>query len=210
MNSFLTALGLTVISVAAVFVGLRGLSVLVRSWRIFVVAASLVYYGAVLWVRPSSFIFSDVGVVLASTAGAFLLAILLGNKGAVIAFSITAAVVDILSFYTGPSRHVIDAYQGAGRLLEYLTVFIATESLKMAVIGIGDLVVVGTLFQALCRMEYPVVTSGMVLISAVLLSLVVGWILGGIPAVPFFAAGVIAYVQMRSRTGIHVSERTCS
>ncbi|GEM_PF-6127558 len=188
------ALSVTVGSSCAVFVGLRLLRTREPQLRTLLLAGSVASYAILLWARPGSLWLSDAGVLLVAIAGAFMLGSLLKNKGAVVTFCVAAAVADVLSFSGGLTRHLLDQYRGSSEVLPYLAVFSPIDGESVPIIGMGDLIVTGALFLALERIGFRTPEVGTVLIFTIVAALIVGWIVGGVPAIPFIAGGVIAYV----------------
>ncbi|RMG53068.1 MAG: hypothetical protein D6723_07765 [Acidobacteria bacterium] len=162
-------------------------------------------YAILLWMRSGSPWLSDAGVLLASIAGAFILGSLLKTKGAIVAFCAAAAGADILSFSGGLTRHLLDQYRESSGVLPYLAIFGPIDSESVPIIGMGDLIVTGALFLALERIGFRAPEGGTVLIFTIVAALIVGWIVGGIAALPFVAVGVIAYVGFRSRRRVGIN-----
>jgi len=194
------AFGATLGSLTVIFAAIRWLDTLAPRLRAFLLGAGIAAYALMIWSRPASYWISDTGVLLASIVGAFMLGGLLGSRSAVVAFCLAVALVDILSSSGGLTRHLLDQYRESGSgLLPYLAVLMTIDGKRMAVIGIGDLVVSGALFLGLHRLGFHAPGAAGVLAASIVVAFVIGWILNGIPALPFIAAGVIAYVILRGR-----------
>jgi hypothetical protein len=157
MNAVETVVVLFSISVSMglVLAGVWRLSGVEARWRNgFVVGVLVVYLGMALVGLPSVWL-SNVGVILASVAGAMVIGSLNRSKGGVVTFLVTAAVVDWFSFSGELTRWIIDGAVGGNTLLlQYLTVALPVGGRVRYLIGIGDLLITGgaglSLFGSSC------------------------------------------------------------
>ena len=196
-------------SVLAAFVTLGGLAAVVMtarlvsrlgtSWTRRLAACFLLSYGAVLVFRPSAWPLIDLAVLTGAVGGVLWLERGLRTPGAVIAFLVVAAVVDLLSSSGGVSRLLIERYrEGTSDLLVYLTLVVPIRDRAIPIVGIGDLLVGGAAATALLRLGLKPVgvmgTFGIGLLAA----LAYGLWRGGAPAVPFIAAAASFLVWRHS------------
>jgi hypothetical protein len=123
----------------------------------------------------------------------------LRTPGAVIAFLVVAAVVDLLSVSGGVSRLLIERHrQGTSDLLLYLTLVVPIRDHAVPIVGIGDLLVGGTAATALLRLGLRPVGVMVTFAIGLLAALAYGLWRGGAPAVPFIAAAASLLVWRHS------------
>jgi len=196
-------------SVVAAFVTLGGLAAVVLaarwvprvapSWTKPLAGCCLLTYCAVLVLRPSAWPVMDFAVLTGAVGGVLLLERGLRTPGAVTAFLVVAAVVDMLSVSGGVSRALIERYrEGTSDFLLYLTLVVPIRSRVVPIVGIGDLLIGGAAATALLRLGLrPLVVMGTFAIG-LLTALAYGLWRGGAPAVPFVAAAVLFLVWRHS------------
>jgi hypothetical protein len=165
------------------------------SWANALAACLLLSYGVVLVVRPSPWSVIDLAVLMGAVGGVLFLERGLRTPGAVAAFLVVAAVVDVLSVSGGVSRFLIERHrEGTSDLLLYLTLVVPIRDRPIPIVGIGDLLVGGSAATALLRLGLePVPVVGAVA-GGLLAALAYGLAFGGAPAVPFMAAAVCLLV----------------
>jgi hypothetical protein len=164
--------------------------------------ALLAGYAAVLVLRPPGWPVIDIAVVGGAAGGVLLLEGGLRSPGAVAAFLVVAALVDVASMSGGLTRVLIDRHRsGASDLLLYLTLVVPIGGRPVPIVGIGDLLVGGTAALALVRLGLRPAAVAVALAAGLGGALAYGLWRGGAPAVPFIAAAVLALVAW-SRHGV--------
>lgn len=151
----------------------------------------LVAYIAVIVIRRSSWPVSDLAVLLGATGGAVLIGTSLRSSQSVVAFLVTAAVIDILSLSSGLSRTIVDRWQaGTSDLLLYLTLVVPIKGRLVPMVGVGDLLVGGAAAMALIRTGFkPIAVNGALAIGLIA-ALAYGLWRGGAPGLPFMAVTI--------------------
>ena len=135
-------------------------------------------------------------LVLGSAAGvAAVLARTVHTAGSLVALAFTASLVDVLSFSSGPTRWLLSA-DSPTDVLRYLAVSFPLTGDQIAVVGIGDLVVLGTLFLGLTQQGHRRSVALTVVAAGLLIALWVGLARGGAFGIPFMAAGAIALIVL--------------
>ncbi len=189
----------TLASGAATLAATAAAARLGRSQRTRLAVAVLALYGLVLIVRPPSPLASNVAVLLAAVGVGVLVGRTLSSRGAIIAFCITIALVDLLSFGGGLTRMIIDNYrEGSSNLLVYLAVTVRSQGQTVPVVGVGDMAVLAALYQGLRGVGQPTSRVVVVLLGALGSALMIGLAVGGAPALPILAVSVIAALALTS------------
>jgi len=188
----------TVISVLIVFIGIRLISKLKKGILLGVTLPVILVYVGLLIIQPDNLLISNALVLITSIMVGSLLGMLISNEASVIVFSVTAAIVDLVSFSGGITAKIISNYQSGGSLLlHYLSISIPVGSKIIPIVGIGDFIIVGAIFYSLKRLNYTNTECFLVPTIGLLIALVVGLIVGGIYAVPFIATAVIVFFIYR-------------
>jgi hypothetical protein len=192
----------TLASGGAVIAATAASSRLKHGLRLRLAVAMLVAYAAVLIAQPPSLLASNLAVLLAAVAAGTLIGRSLGQRGAIVAFCITIAVVDLFSFGGGLTRTIIDNYrEGSSNLLVYLVVTVRTQGQTIPVVGVGDLLMLSALYLGLRGIGRPGGQVVALLLGSLGVALVVGLIWGGAPALPFLAAAVIGFLTLGEDRG---------
>jgi hypothetical protein len=157
-------------------------------------------YALLLILRPPNLLLSNAAVLVISAVGARGLAGILRGRGAVLGFSGAASVADIVSFFAGPTRHLLDgAETGAGSVVSYLAFSVPVGESVLPVLGAADLLFVGVYFLVLGALGATGRTAVALPTVGMLLALAVGLWMGGAPGIPFLAGVSAAYLLLRSR-----------
>jgi len=194
----ITAILLVAFAAALVtYVGARLTARLNRS----TVAASgivaAVLFASFLLLRPHSLALANLTVLTAAIFVGSGLGLLLTTKPALVSFSVVASMADIVSASGGITRTLSDAYrEGTGDLLLVLSVSVRLEGSIQQVIGIGDLIILATLFSALGRLGYRGPLALFAPLAGMSVALVVGLISGGVSAIPFIAGTTLCYLAL--------------
>ena len=119
----------------------------------------------------------------------------LTSSPALIAFCITAGLVDFFSFTGGLTARIIADYkQGHNLWLQYLSITARLSGQIVPIIGIGDLIILGSVYFALSQLEYNGWLSFLFPLGGLLIALGVGLLKGGVYAIPFIACATILYI----------------
>ncbi|MGD2069961.1 MAG: hypothetical protein PVI57_14915 [Gemmatimonadota bacterium] len=139
-------------------------------------------------------------LVLGSAAlGGAMLARTVRSPGALVTLAVTASIVDIVSFSGGPTRWLLSSeLDSLSVVLRYLAVTTPSATGTVAVVGIGDLALLGCFFLGLRVTGRSRLVVGSSLVGALLVALVVGLLRGGAFGIPFMAAVVVA-LSLRSQ-----------
>jgi len=158
----------------------------------------LLAYALLLFWQPDRVWLSNASVVMVGGCLGFLLSRLLSSSASVIAFLLTATVVDLLSFSGGFTNEILQAYRsGESELLRFLVVLVNSEGGTRAVIGVGDLVILTASYVGFQRATGSEVEPAVWLLGGLSAALVLGLLVGGLPGIPFVAAGALFFVARR-------------
>ena len=165
-------------------------------------SAVSVGYFTLLYLRPDLPWVSNVSVLVAGSCVGFLLGLLLRSPGSVLTFLCTAAFVDLISFSDGLTNQILEAYRtGGSTLLEFLAVFVELGGRKYAVVGVSDTALVSAAYLGLLKGTGSKVGPAVFLLLGLLAAFIVGMASGGVPAIPFLAAGAGVFAFLHHRTG---------
>jgi hypothetical protein len=124
----------------------------------------------------------------------------LRSSASVLTFLFTAAFVDLLSFSAGLTNHLMDAYRNGGStLLRFLAVFAEIGAQEYAVIGVSDIAVVSAAYLGLFSATGSGFAPALTLLLGLLAAFLVGTATGGVPGIPFLAAGAGVFVFLHHR-----------
>ena len=184
-------------SIASLLIG-RALVLSSPGKGTWVSGAILPPYALLLIWQPDGIWLSNASAVIVGGCLGFLLSRLLTSSAAVIAFLLTATVVDLLSFSGGFTDEILQAYRsGESELLRFLAVFVNSEGGTRAVIGVGDLVILTASYLGFQRATASEVEPAFWLLGGLSAGLALGLLVGGLPGVPFVAAGALFFVARR-------------
>ena len=154
---------------------------------------TLLLYGAVVYNTPGgSALRAIIGIGLAAIAGC-LLGSRLGNPASLLAFFVTAAVVDTYSTISGPTRALLSSSSDAERrLLEVLAVIVPLAGRRFAVIGLPDLLGATALFTGLrmTNVRQAAAAAAPIIAIAAALAIALAW--RPLPVFPFLALAALA------------------
>jgi hypothetical protein len=204
MSHLLSYLEFACVIVGAAFMVALGTLALRRlSWAsaVATVAGLVLIAGIMLRLEAGDLVASNILVLGSSVGGALLLARTVPSSGALVTLAVTASVVDVVSFLTGPTRWLLDAgVGGTHRAVQYLAVCVPYAGSVVPAVGIGDLLLFGVFFLGLERQGTPRWMSLGVLSLGLLVALGFGLWLGGAFGIPFMAVGTVA-LSLRSFGG---------
>jgi hypothetical protein len=133
--------------------------------------------------------------MIIAVMGGSLIGFLLKSQSSVIAFAITASIVDVLSFSGGLTNKIIaNFYESKSLLLQFLAISIPLKGKTAPIVGIGDLLIMAALFYALLKLKYPGWQCFVVLLSSLLLALALGLFTKGIFGIPFICGAGVIYL----------------
>lgn len=190
----------TLLAAAATFVGARLVDSFENRTLTWVTISVLGLYLLLLFLQPQSLLVSDLFVLLLPLLLGAVLGRRIATPQALISFVVAAAIVDFLSFSDGLTASIIEGYRSKENLfLQYLALSIPLRGDVVPVVGIGDLIILSTIFAAFKRMHVSGLLSFVAPAGGLMVALILGLIGGGIYALPFIAAGVTAYLLLRLR-----------
>ena len=145
---------------------------------------------------------SNALVVGSAASVAALVARTVRTPGPLVALAVTASIVDIVSFTSGPTRFLLDSGSDSiSEALRYLAIAMFVDGDLVAVVGVGDLLIFGVLFLGLRQQGHSRRTAWAVLTAGLLVALLFGLFWGGAFGIPFMAIGAIALTYRSRRAG---------
>lgn len=158
------------------------------------IAVISIYILMIIFQIPYWFI-SDSLVLLISTLAGFAIGNSISTAPSLIAFCITAGIVDFVSFTGGLSAKIIEGYEkGQNLLLQYLCISIPINSTIVPLLGIGDLFVLGIIFRSLYKIGFESIFVSLIPILGLMIALLLGLIFHGIYALPMVGGITILYL----------------
>lgn len=144
------------------------------------------------WMMGAPPLLADFALLAFACCIGFVLGRGIGSPGAAVAFLVTAATVDVISFATGVTRALLRGYvSGRSHALEHLSLTLPLLGHAVPVIGIGDLMLLAATVGILRRLGHGAVPAILLPTLPFVLALAAGLLLGtGVPALPFLAVVV--------------------
>jgi hypothetical protein len=171
-----------------------------RRWLWGALAIGVAVYIVLLRTQTAAWLVSDIVVILVSLLAASAIGLTLSSSSALIVFCITAGIVDFFSFSGGLTDKIITDYQqGQNLLLQYLSITIPLNGRLLPIIGIGDLVILGSIYYALRQLGHDSWLAFLFPLGGLLTALTLGLWLGGIYALPFIGGATIFYLFWTER-----------
>ena len=193
--------GIVILTSGLLYLGARLGRHLPRIWLWSTLIIALTFYVVLLWVEVTPWLVSNILVLVISLLAASIISFTLTSSSALIVFCITAGIVDFFSFSGGLSAKIIADYeQGHNLLLQYLCITVPLSDQITPIIGIGDLIIMGSVYFALSRLEYHGWLAFLIHLGGLLAALAVGIWLGGIYALPFIGSTTIIYLLWKAHT----------
>jgi hypothetical protein len=190
-----------VLSAAIVYIGVRLTVGVPNGWHLTVFVLLLVLFALFFATRYINWIVGDLLIVLLSISAGKVIGGMIKSWQALIAFCLTLAVMDLISFYLGPTASLVSSFRHGNSLpLQYLSISIPLGKQIQPILGIGDGMALASTYSALIQLRYPQWQIFLVPLAGLLVALAVGLAAGGIFALPFMAAAVILYVWIDNRT----------
>jgi hypothetical protein len=196
-----TAILTLLVSTALVFLGVRAIDRASSQTRLPVTLSFLVWYALTLAFGPRFFLYSDAILLAGAVAASSLIAQAVRSPESLVVFCVAAAVADVLSYSGGLTERIVEAYRLSDNdLLLSLMVTVPVAGELRPIVGVGDLIITGTVFSVLDRARHPPLATFFAPVSGLLVALIVGLLTGGIGAIPFIAATTIGYVLWSRRS----------
>lgn len=187
----------TLLAATATFVGARLADSFEKRALAWATISVLGFYLLLLFLQPRSLLLSDLFVLLVPILLGAVLGRRIATPQALISFVVAAAIVDFLSFSDGLTASIIDGYRsGENLFLQYLALSIPLRGDVVPVVGIGDLIILSTVFTAFKCMNVTGPLSFVLPAGGLMVALILGLIGSGIYALPFIAAGVTVYLLL--------------
>lgn len=194
------AFAVCLLSAAALFAATAYTSRLRRAPLLTATALVTAGYAALLAARPGGWLLPDAAVFAVAVFLGSSLGWLVRSPAALASFCIAAAVADVLSFYGGPTASLIEAFQSdSNDLLRYLCLSLPVDDRLRSIVGIGDLIILGTIYFAFHRLGHRGAAAFAAPVTGLLLALVVGLVVGTVFAMPLIAATTLGYVWAAER-----------
>lgn len=180
---------------SATLVVARGIAGLAKPWASLVPATlCAAYLGLLLW-RPENLWISNTFVVLGGAAIGSFLSRILRSKESVVAFLVAAAVVDLISFWRGPTEAILRAFDtGGASILNYLAGILNVGESQFVVVGIGDLLLLTAAYLGLRAHTGQGIAPAVWLLGGLLVAVAVGIPLAGVPGIPFILLGALGFL----------------
>ncbi|MGB7539737.1 MAG: hypothetical protein WBM17_14440 [Anaerolineales bacterium] len=188
------------LSAATLFIGIRLAGRLPAQWVTGVFALTAILFVAFFALRWFHWIVGDILILLLSISAGKILDGMIKSRQALIVFCLTLAIMDLASFYFGPTASLVKSYrEGNTLLLQYLSICIPTETGIQPIMGIGDTMALATTYAILIQLRYPGGWAFLVPLAGFLIAMAVGLQVGGIFALPFLAGALIVYIVIDQR-----------
>lgn len=169
--------------------------------RIAVTLVSTVSYGLLLLLRPEPALVAGwIGLVAVALIGHGFGSRFIPNAPGLIAFLLTASVMDVSSVASGPTRALLEsAADGTNSLVFYLTLLLPWDGRLLPAVGVGDLLGLAVLFASLRQQGFSSAKAFVVGFLGLFSALVVALIRGGVAGYPFLALAVIGSLAIEKR-----------
>lgn len=192
--------GIVILVSACLYAGTRLTGRLTRPWLWSALVLALAAYAGLLWTQVAAWPISDMAVMLVALLAASAIGMSLTSSSALIAFCIAAGIADFFSFSGGLTAKIIADYeQGHGLLLQYLSLAAPLPDRVIPIIGIGDLIILGSVYYALPQIGHHDWPTFLFPLGGLLIALGVGLLTGGIYALPFIGGATIVYLLWKAK-----------
>jgi hypothetical protein len=202
-NLMRTALifGIIILLAWCLYAGTRLTHHLTRPWLWRALVIILATYAILFRTQVSLWLISDFAVLLVALLVASTIGLTLKSSLALAAFCITAGIVDFYSFSGGLTAKIIADYaQGHRLLLQYLSITVPLSGQIVPIIGIGDLVFLGSVYYVLPQIGHHTWLTLLTPLVGLLGALIVGLLIGGIYAILFIGGATCVYLLCKVRT----------
>jgi hypothetical protein len=167
--------------------------------RVALVAVAVSVMG--LAILPTNFVFTNAFVLAVGLFAGMFFGRRIGSMGALVAFLSAAALADIISTHSGPTRWMVNQAQHPHHgivLLQFLAICFRWKGELVGVVGVGDLFFFTVCVDVMRRLGRPEAAVLLVPLLGILSALALGLFIGVTPAIPFLAAAVILYTYVSS------------
>src|ERR1700690_313233 len=197
-HAFLYSLVLLVVSASCLleYGGIRLLAAFTPAEQNRVAVVSLAACLLVLAFFRLSFAAANWFVLVIALVCGTLLARQIKSAGALAAMLVAAAIADLVSSYTGPTRWLIEhaTHTGNRTALQFLAMSIPFQGRVAGIIGVVDLMFFAVCVTVARRLRWPEFAAVLAPLAGLLLALGIGLRFGPTPALPFLAGTVLLYV----------------
>lgn len=189
----------SVLSAAAVFAGVYAVRKAPLKPSLTFAAGLFIVFLISMALPPAPAFLSNALVLACAVGLGVFLSYFLTAKGAIATFCIAAGVVDYLSFSGGLTSKIIAvAKAGNVDLLKHLVIYLPQPGGRLtALVGIGDLVVLGSLYAGLMENRHPEAAAFFVPTMGLVFAILTGLTIGGVYGIPFISAAVLLYLFVR-------------
>jgi hypothetical protein len=187
------------VSVGLEYIGVRTTSRLTRAKIVTLATIMMVVYGVLILSHVENLWLSNVSIILVSVGTSSVLGILLSHEVSIITFLVVSSITDIISFFRGITAAINAQHlNGGASFLRYLAITLSINGSTQWIVGIGDLVIIGTAAFALKRLGYTDLESFLIPLSGLLAGVIFALVINrGIPAIPFIAGSTILYLTQK-------------
>lgn len=208
MMKIVLIFGMIILVTFLMYKGTRYVSRLTRPWFWSILVAILVIYSIMLWLKISPWLISDTIVMIIALLVGYAFGLTVRSFSALSGFCIAAGIADFISFTFSSvltSKIINDYEQGYNLLLQYLSITIPLSSRMVPIVGIGDLIIIGSIYVSLNKLGYNDWFSFLSPLVGLLMALCIGLLVNGIFALPFICGAIIIYLLLKSKT--HLSKQ---
>ena len=186
-----------ILCAAFLFLGIRLAGRLPTPWVTGVFALAAILFISLFALQWFVWFVGDTLILLLSLSAGKTLGRIINSWQALITFCLALAVLDLLSFYFGPTASLIAGFRQGNTLpLQYLSISVPMGEEIQPIMGIGDTMALATAYATLTRLRYPAGWSFLAPLAGLLMAMAVGLAVGGIFALPFMTGALIAYILM--------------
>lgn len=159
----------------------------------------ILVYTIIILLQVSNYLISNLLVISISILAGYSIGNSISTKSSLIVFCLTAAIVDLISFKGGLSAKIIEDYaSGHNLLLQYLSISIPFNSKLVPLVGLGDLFILGIIFQSLIKLGYKNWSVSIIPIAGLVIALFIGLLVHGIYALPFISGCTILFLILKN------------
>ncbi len=169
-----------------------------------IILLSLVLFTSVFFIPNVSIWLTNIAVIMSAGTISFLLAKGISGKAPLIAFLVTASLIDILSFSNGLTRSIITlAQSGNPHLLSMLTISFSNQGVTSFVLGLGDLIIFAVVFLSLRKLGLEKFRAFFAPFLGLAIAIVWGVQVGGLSAIPVIAASSLTTLLLEKNSQIN-------
>lgn len=172
---------------------------LTRWQRILLAGLFIPAYALILYFRPDPPLVGGlVGLIAVGLIGTRFGSLYVGTPHGLLAFLLTASVVDLVSVASGPTKFLTDAAaDGTSSLILYLAILLPWDGRLIPALGVGDIFGLAVLFASLRHQKFGRASTFTCGFVGLLLALFVGLARGGTAGYPFLAAAAAVALALR-------------